>query len=151
MRCTHLATLGKVCASGSKPKFNGRAASLDAARKSSWTNGNTPMSAAEILSPTSQCEPAKRSSIILRLVAKRLRGLLDLFDFLQSFAKENRANDFVTGTHDIGFTFSERAPNQTRFLGRFAEERRIGIFAIEITHDGERLVEDEIAIFESGS
>src|SRR5947199_1655156 len=86
----------------------------------------------------------------LELVAKRLRGLLDLFDFPPSFAKENRANDFVTGTHDIGFTFSERAPNQTRFLGRFAEERRIGIFAIEITHDGERLVEDEIAIFESG-
>src|SRR5947207_12808991 len=86
----------------------------------------------------------------VELLAKRLRGLSDLFDFVQSFTKEDRANDFVTGTHDIGFTFSERAPNQTRFLGRFAEERRIGIFAIEITHDGERLVEDEIAIFESG-
>ncbi len=45
--------------------LNDAAASLDAARKSSWTNGNTTMSAAEILSLTSHCELAKRSPIIL--------------------------------------------------------------------------------------
>src|SRR5262245_43094909 len=86
----------------------------------------------------------------LELVAKRLRCLLNLFGSLQSFTKENRAYDFVACSSKIGFAVGERAPNQTRFLGRFAEQRRIGIFTIEVTHDGERLVEDEVSIFESG-
>src|SRR5215510_15890218 len=85
------------------------------------------------------------------LVAQRLRGLLDFFDFIQSFGKEKRANDFVAGTYHIGFTFSDRAPNQTGFLGSLAEQRRIGVFAIEVTHDRKRLVQNEISIFESGN
>src|SRR5215510_15322355 len=85
------------------------------------------------------------------LVAQRLRRLLDFFDFIQSFGKENRANDFVAGTYHIGFTFSDRAPNQTGFLGSLAEQRRIGVFAIEVTHDRQRLVQDEISIFEGGN
>ena len=69
----------------------------------------------------------------LELLAKRLGGLLDLFDSVRSFAEENRANDFVSGTHEIGFTFCERAPDQTRLFGRLAEQRGRGIFAIEVT------------------
>src|SRR5262249_51340359 len=87
----------------------------------------------------------------LELLAKRLRGLLNLFDFVQSFTRENRPNDFVACNHDIEFTFGERTPNQTCFFRRFAEERRIGIFAIEVTHDCERLVETKSPSFKLGT
>src|SRR2546428_12377903 len=86
----------------------------------------------------------------VELLAKRLRGLSDLFDFVQSFTKEDRANDFVIGTHDIGFTFSERAPNQTRFLGSFAEERQTGGFALAVTHNPPALIAEQIPHSESG-
>src|SRR5262250_2900318 len=135
MRCTHRAMWENRCASGRKPRLNGWAASLDAARKISWTNGKTPISAAEILSPINHCEPAKCSSISLNSLRTSLRGLLDFFGFVQSLAKENRANDFVVSCHDIRFTFGEHAPDQTCFLRRVSEERRSGVFAIEITHD----------------
>jgi len=55
--------------------LNGSAASLDAARKSSWTNGNTTMSAAENLIADQPLRAGQALVDRLELVTQRLRRL----------------------------------------------------------------------------
>ena len=124
-------------------------ASLDAARKSSG-----PWKYADVRGGDLIAEPANanRQALVdhLKLVAERFARPVRSLRLCLILCRTKIGRTTLSRAHDIEFTFAERAPNQPFPLafGRRAADRGI---CDRGNHDCQRLVDDEISIFESGT
>src|SRR5882724_8975909 len=84
----------------------------------------------------------------LKLLAHSLGRLLDFLDAIQTLAKKYRTHELICSIDEIGLRFTNRTPDQAHFLGCPAEDWRLGIAAIQIRHDRERLVQDKIVVLQ---
>ena len=84
----------------------------------------------------------------LELVADGCGGRLNFIGFFQPLAEKDRPCQLGAGRNQVRLRLRDRAPNQAGLLRGCAENGRLGIFSIQIGHDGERLVEHEASILQ---